>query len=346
MIRNIAFLICGLMVSVIFNSCDGDKINADMIKPKANKKLGDLLVVLDKRYWDGPIDELLNEQFGDYIFTTPMPWDQEFDIKKIDPNGFNGMTNTDNTIMFFSINKESKSGHSSYVPPIKDRYAKNQIIFDVPSMTEENVLLYLERYADTIKKTIESEYLLKLTSRLKNNDEINELLKQNHQLSLLTPTGMKLIKSSSAFTMLEKIKIKKDDNGDHEIQKRIFIYSYPYNDEALFTQEKQINLRDSICKKYVKGRLENSYMTTAKDKYRPIESTVQIHNSNYSLETRGSWRVINDRMGGAFISVAIHDQSKNRIVTIEGNVYAPNFSKREFIREMEAIVYSYQFMSQ
>ena len=152
---------------------------------------------------------------------------------------------------------------------------------------------------------------------------------------------MKLIKSSSEFSMLGKTKIKKDVNGDHEIQQRIFIYNYPYNDRSLFSQEQQIYIRYSICRKYVKGRLENSFMTTAKDQYRPIISKSMIHNDHYLLETRGSWRVINDRMGGAFISIAVHDKHKNRIVTIEGNVYAPNFSKREFIREMESIIYSY-----
>ena len=49
-------------------------------------------------------------------------------------------------------------------------------------------------------------------------------------------------------------------------------------------------------------------------------------------------------MGGAFISIAIHDPSQNRIVTIEGNVYAPNFSKR-IDKEMESIICSYEFCS-
>ena len=94
----------------------------------------------------------------------------------------------------------------------------------------------------------------------------------------------------------------------------------------------------------VKGRVPNSFMTTAKDQVRPIESKSLINKTNYILETRGSWRVINDRMGGAFISIAVHDPAQNRIVTIEGNVYAPNFSKRELIRQMESIIYSYKFI--
>ena len=157
---------------------------------------------------------------------------------------------------------------------------------------------------------------------------------------------MKLVNSSLEFTMLGKTKIKKDDNGNHEIQQRIFIYSYPYDKQSLFTQEQQVKIRDSLCKKYVKGRLENSYMITANDQYRPVISKSLIHNNNYILETRGSWRVQNDRMGGAFISIAIHDKNKGKIVTIEGNVYAPNFSKRELIREMEAAIYSYAFTVQ
>ena len=335
-----------LMIIVLFSSCESEELDADIMLPKANRELGKLLVVVNKNYWEGPIDDLLNEEFGQFILTTPGPWDQEFDIKYLDPKGFNGQTNTDNTILFLEIDENSKNSSLPYIPPIRDRYAKNQLIFNIPSMTEEDLLFYLERYTDTIKKTIQSEYLLKLTSRLQNDTEINSLLSKKHQLSLSTPPGMKILNSNPEFTMLGKTTIKKDDNGDHEIQKRVFIYSYPYNDQALFTQKEQISIRDSVCKKNVKGRVPNSFMTTAKDQYRPLASKSLINKNNYILETRGSWRVINDRMGGAFISIAIHDPSQNRIVTIEGNVYAPNFSKRELIREMESIIYSYKFIPQ
>jgi len=331
------------IINLLFSN---EEIDDAALLPNSKNNLGEILVVLNKNYWDGRIDSKLSEHFCNEITTTPMPWGQEFDLKYIDPKGFNGTINTDNMILFFDIDNQSQKKVTSFYHPLKDLYAKNQLIFEIPSMNEENVIAYLERYSDSIKKTINSKYQSWLTNRLNFNTSINKYLNKNHKLSLLTPPGMKLLNSSSEITMLGKTIIKNDDYGDHEIQQRIFVYSYPYNDQALFTQKKQINIRDSICKIHVKGRLENSYMTTAKDKDRPIESTVQLHNNNYSLETRGSWRVINDRMGGAFISVAIHDQARNRIVTIEGNLYAPNFSKREFIREMEAIVYSYQFMSQ
>jgi len=322
------------------------KIEPEMLKPKANRKLGDILIVLDKEHWDGPIDKSLNEHFCDFILSTPGPWDQEFDLKYIDPKGFNGMTNTDNTILFFNIDEDSRDRILPFFSPIKDNYAKGQIIFDIPSMNKKNVLLYIDRYADSIKKIIKAEYLSILTSRLEENAEINKLLNKNHNVSLLIPRGMKVIKSNSEFTMLGKSKIKKDDLGDHEIQQRLFIYSYPYNNKSLFTQKRQIHIRDSVCKIHVKGRLENSYMETQKNKSLPFISKSLLHDNNYVLETRGSWRVRNDRMGGAFISIAVHDKHKNRIVTIEGNVYAPRFSKRELIREMEALIYSYDFNPQ
>jgi hypothetical protein len=60
----------------------------------------------------------------------------------------------------------------------------------------------------------------------------------------------------------------------------------------------------------------------------------------YGRLIRGLWRVENNFMGGPFISLSTYDEVNNRIITIEGEVFAPKFDKREYLRELEAIIFS------
>ena len=45
-------------------------------------------------------------------------------------------------------------------------------------------------------------------------------------------------------------------------------------------------------------------------------------------------------MGGPFYSLTTYDERSGELVTVEGYAYAPFFDKREYMREVEAIVRS------
>jgi hypothetical protein len=51
-------------------------------------------------------------------------------------------------------------------------------------------------------------------------------------------------------------------------------------------------------------------------------------------------------MGGPFISLVQLDEKRNKIITVDGFVFAPAHKKRELIRQMEAILYSLKIQDQ
>ena len=55
---------------------------------------------------------------------------------------------------------------------------------------------------------------------------------------------------------------------------------------------------------------------------------------------RGLWRVQGDMMGGPFVSLTRLDEQNNRVIVAEGFVYAPETEKRNFIRRIEAALYT------
>jgi hypothetical protein len=67
---------------------------------------------------------------------------------------------------------------------------------------------------------------------------------------------------------------------------------------------------------------------------------VREHNGNYASEMRGLWRLLNDFMGGPYISLAQLDIENQRVVVAFGYVYAPSKDKRNLLRQVEAMIYT------
>lgn len=68
--------------------------------------------------------------------------------------------------------------------------------------------------------------------------------------------------------------------------------------------------------------------------------------NNYAAEMRGLWRMENDFMGGPFVNLSVLDISNNRVIMLDGFVYAPRFDKRNYLRQVEAIIYSLELPDQ
>jgi hypothetical protein len=122
------------------------------------------------------------------------------------------------------------------------------------------------------------------------------------------------------------------------------VYSYPYDSDSTFTKNYQLEKRNLITKSYIPGPTPGSYMTTETEL--PQDFNVLTFNGNYASEMRGLWRLEGDFMGGPFISLSVLDASRRRIITIEGNVYAPKNDKRNYLRQLEAMIYSMEFPNQ
>ena len=99
-----------------------------------------------------------------------------------------------------------------------------------------------------------------------------------------------------------------------------------------------IEIRDSISKLNIPGRLENSYMITEKA-YEPFFIQTKIKQFD-SSETRGTWEVNGDFMGGPFINYIVKDSLNKRSIYLEGFVFSPSERKRDNIIELEAIIKS------
>ena len=63
----------------------------------------------------------------------------------------------------------------------------------------------------------------------------------------------------------------------------------------------------------------------------------------YAIEGRGLWKFQTPIMGGPYISLTVVDEKKGRVITVDGYAFAPKFDKKDFMLDIEAIVYSLTF---
>ncbi len=125
-----------------------------------------------------------------------------------------------------------------------------------------------------------------------------------------------------------------------EMSQGLIIYSYPYNDTSDFNVDSLIAKRDDFLKRFIKGPTFGSWMSTEK-RVRP-EVNRYVKNGKFYVKMRGLWKVENDYMGGPFVSVSTLNADNSRIITVEGYVYAPKYKKREYVRQLEAILSTLQ----
>ena len=109
------------------------------------------------------------------------------------------------------------------------------------------------------------------------------------------------------------------------------------NDKLIkkLNKDKIIQIRDSVSKAFVPGRNEASYMKT-EEAYEPYFFKTTIKGLK-TLETRGTWEVVNDYMAGPFLNYIVQDKINQRLIVMDGFAFSPSIQKRQYMVELEAI---------
>ena len=73
--------------------------------------------------------------------------------------------------------------------------------------------------------------------------------------------------------------------------------------------------------------------------YLPVFSKTKIGKFD-AYETRGTWEVKGDYMGGPFLNYIVKDTLNNRMIFLDGFVFSPSQRKRDNIIELQSIISS------
>jgi hypothetical protein len=320
-----------LVLTSIFISCDD--LN-ERVLPAISGKSGDLLVVADSNYWNNETGKAIQEIFSKEQEGLPQR-EALFNIIKIPHRSFARIFHTMRNIIMVEI----KPGEKTKINITKDVWAKTQLVITVTAPNDKIAAQTLQKNGATLLAYFNDKEVERLQIKYKSNTNSKnaKYLEKKYNLKINIDDLYIVAKEEKDFIWLRKEK----SVGEHPVSQGIIIYTYPYISDSTFEVNNLVSKRNTLTKEHVKGGAENSYMQTYLE-YVPKEKEFNLKGI-YVKELRGLWQMQGDFMGGPFISYSMVDEQRNRVITIDGYVYAPKFDKREFIRELEALALTVTF---
>ena len=302
------------------------------VLPNITGGAGEVLVVVDKFVWDGPAGELLKdilqEEFPGLPQSEPL-----FRVTQISSGSFDKMFKFHRSIVLVTINETIEEAAVRYR---KNVWARPQIMIQIEAGNRQELKKLMVDNFNRIQNFLVQYDRKRLTdSYLASKDlEIQKLMAEHHHIRLGIPRGYNVDFFTDSYS---SVSIETPD-----FSQVLHVYEYAASGEEDLQSEKLLVQRNAFVKKYVKGPDDVSYMTTS-SMFPPIFYDLEKKGMNI-VEMRGLWELEGGFMGGPFVSHSVYDEKRQRIVTVEGYVYYPNQKKRIKIRQLEAIIYSFQII--
>ncbi len=325
-----AFLLLFSIV-LILPAC---KNNPAVLHTNITGKAGEMIVVMSKVSWDDAPGNLVRKILAQPQLSLPQE-EPIFDLVHIPHEAFKDIFLTTRNIIQIKISPIVENPGVTFS---NDVWAYPQATVQINARNNgEFEVLFLQNSDKIVAYFIKAERD-RLTMNYAKLHEMAVLntLEKNFDVYLNVPPGFAVSKGGTNFSWIRY--------ETPEISQALFVYTFPYTSDSTFTLHYLLNKRDSILKVNVPGPVEGSYMTTE----RRITPVYQItrHNGNYTADIRGLWSVEHDFMGGPFIMLAELDAYRQRVVVVDGYVYAPSKNKRNLLRQVEAMIYSLRFKDQ
>lgn len=308
-------------------SCGGRR---EALLPNVSGKAGEVIVVMKKVDWEGGLGAATRD-----LLASDCPWlpirEPLYSLVNIAPADLSNLFKVHRNIVYFDIDPQAVNTGVRYV---KDRWASPQCFVYVAAHTADEALDLVKNQGSTITAYIEQAERDRVISNTLHyeNRTLAPQVRDIFGGSPHFPTGYSLKKKTSDFVWIA-------DEKQYTNQ-GVLIYSYPAGDDP-FTLEKIIAHRNAALKVNVPGMFENTWMTTG-DYPAPYVEYLKYRGRDFA-QVRGWWEVENDYMAGPFVSQSFYSRDGKRIIVAEAFLYAPKYDKRQYLRQVESLLYSWEW---
>ena len=337
MIRN-SLLPLLLIITIIVSSCSQE---GPRRLPRHSGEPGEVLIVMDENLWTGSPGDSLSSLFEIYYPLLPQA-EPSFSLLQFTPTQMSNLLRHHRNILRVKIGKGSEKNSLTLV---KDKWSNEQLVFTLSAPDIESFYSLISSEIPQVAEIINEKEVERIKQKYNRsgNDDLERKLKKVYGIDLSIPRDFKVAKSENGFTWLKRERIKYQGNTAHDITQGLLFYTYPYRSDSALTHTDILAVRDSILKEYVPGPKEGTYMTT-EYLFEPVSKSLSL-NGKYGVLTRGLWKTENYFMGGPFMSLTTTSANDQNIICVSGFVFAPKFDKREYIREIEAMLRSVSVVS-
>lgn len=312
----------------IFNSC----IESTYTLPSVSGSRFEILVVMNDSSWNAPSGRALSALLNQEMSGLPQP-EPVMTVNQCKQSVFNDMLKPSRNILLTDISNEYSGPKITYG---KNKWAYPQTVVKITAPNDTLLRKIVEESGEKILNYfVKSERDRQIQF---NKDYINHKAKTEIEnmfgIQIDIPQGISRATKGVDFYWIT--------NDQPNVRQDIVIYSYPYKDKNTFTKEYLIQKRDSFMKANIPGELKNSYMGTELKYADPSFKEIWV-NDGYCAELKGLWKMFDGgAMGGPFYSHTRLDEINQRVITMEGFVFAPGTKKRNHIRFLEAVLFTAQ----
>ncbi len=323
--RILAVMACVLALS----GCKGG--NKKALLPNVSGKAGEVLVAIEREQWEGNLGVAIREALAS---DTPYLAQREplFALSNVPPGSFNNMFKMHRNLLLVHIDPQNVTNGLVYKSNV---WAQPQAVVQLDAATQEQALELFEDAAPLIAEFFEQSERDRNIANAKLYEErsLQEPMQRVTGGIIHFPSGYRCRKVTDDFVWIADEK--------QYVNQTVMAYKYPVDGDNVFTMEKIIEARNRIMKANVPGMFDGSYMTTSPAQ-EPTARSLRYHGRDF-METRGFWEVQGDFMGGPFVSHSFYSQDGKSIIVLEAFVYAPRYDKRQYLRQVESLLYSFEW---
>ena len=293
--------------------------NQQKLLPSSSGNINNISVVSSNELWDGVVGDVIRENFSRPIYGLPQI-EPVFSLSHIPSKVFSGFATKSRTILKVDI--AEKEGVFNF----KNTYASPQRIIQITGKSSDNIIEIINENLNSIYSTMFLNEIQEKQRRISKNLNQTQAIKNSTGLTLRFPSAYRVAKVDSNFVW-----IRRDiETGS------VNLFVSRYNDK---NNSSVLKIRDSISKHHIPGPVENTFMSTDLI-YTPSSQQISIRGKQI-LETRGLWEIKGQFMAGPFLNYQFESNTKqDEYIMLDGFVYSPGSSKREYVFELEAIMRS------
>ena len=299
--------------------------------PSVSGKAGEVLVVMEKAQWDDALGAATRE-----LLATECPYlaisEPLYTLVNIAPGAFGDLFKVHRNIVLFNL---SPAVDSTCVYYRKDMWAQPQCVVQLNAPDGDAALALLSEAGENILGAIEQAERDRVirNTLLYEEASIYAAVAPVFGGSPHFPSGYKLRKLTDDFAWIA-------DDKQHTMQD-VLIYRYPSSGECDFDKEAILRHRNEMARANVPGMYDNTWMTTSESF--PVTVSYLSYRGRKFVQTRGYWEVENDYMGGPFVSHSFYSPDGKFIIVAEAFVYSPKYDKRQYLRQVESLLYSWEW---
>jgi hypothetical protein len=249
-----------------------------------------------------------------------------FDLRQMPPDVFTGFARSSRAILWVGFSDEV------VIRTDKNRYARPQQMTVLSAPDTASLVEMILSQSTSIIKSFKQGEVAERQRRINKSVLKQNILEDRFGIDLVIPSAYRLFKEGTNTAWFQR-----------EIQKghvNLLVYALPKSTSINWIDPLQdvIQIRDSVGKAFVPGRLEGTHLIT-EEAYEPYVYYTKIGGLP-TIETRGTWEVKGDFMAGPFVQYLLDDKANNRYLVLEGFVFGPSAAKRDYVFETEAIIKS------